>query len=391
MTEAFITPELVTWARQREGLSAENAAHRIKVKPDRLESWEKGVARPSLRQAQTLAQAFNIPFGYLFLSAAPVEELPLPDLRTIANRPPGSASPELTDLLHDVLRKQEWYREYQEDEGAQPLPFIGRYSIADDADQIAADIRDTLGVDDELRNKARTWEDFLRLLVRQAEDAGVLVLRSGVVGNNTHRKLSVAEFRGFAISDDLAPLVFINAQDWKVAQIFTLAHEVAHLWVAESGISNLDYRRPSWEQRNDIDGLCDQVAAETLVPRDDFLPRWLHQNTVDENLQALATRYRVSRFVILRRAYETDTLTRDEYRAYYDQLATKVRGTGAEGGGNFYANLLARNSSTFTLALLAATAEGRVAYRDAARLLNVKLKTLAGAHDQLLASGAANA
>jgi len=329
MTEAFVTPELVTWARQREGLSAEKAAHRIKVKPDRFESWEKGVARPSLRQAQTLAQAFNIPFGYLFLSAAPVEELLLPDLRTIANRPPGHPSPELTDLLHDVLRKQEWYREHQKDEGAQPLPFIGRYSIAGHPEQIAADIRETLGINDRLRSRATTWEDFLRLLVRQAEDAGVLVLRSGVVGNNTHRKLDVAEFRGFAITDDLAPLVFINAQDWKAAQIFTFAHELAHLWIGESGISNLDYGKRSSEQQNRIDRLCDQVAAETLVPNEDFLSQWRDGNIVEENLQILARRYMVSQFVVLRRAYDNGKLTGDEYSDHCERLKAKVRAKAA--------------------------------------------------------------
>jgi len=391
MTEAFVKPALVRWARGRERLTLERAAQLINVKPDRWDSWERGVARPTFRQAQNLAQKLNVPFGYLFLSVPPSEVLPLPDLRTIPSRPPSSPSPGLFDLLQDVLRKQEWYREYQESEGAGPVPFIGRYSVSDDPNQIAANMRDTLGVNEEMRRKARTWEDFLRLLIGQAEDAGVLVLRSGVVGNNPHRRLSVDEFRGFAISDDLAPLVFINAQDYKTAQIFTLAHEVAHLWIGESGISNLDYRRPSSQQQNRIDRLCDQVAAETLVPGEDFLARWLDRNTVQQNLEALATRYRVSQFVVLRRAYENDKLTNDEYRAYYDELQASVRPGGPQGGGDFYANLLARNSRTLTFALLGATAEGRVPYRDAARLLNIKVKTLGGAYDRLLASGAADA
>jgi Zn-dependent peptidase ImmA (M78 family)/DNA-binding XRE family transcriptional regulator len=391
MVEAFVTPRLVKWAREREGLTPETAAQRINIKPDRLDSWEKGVARPTFRQAEELAQKFHIPFGYLFLRDPPSQELPLPDLRTIASRPPTSPSPELFDLLQDILRKQDWYREYQESEAVRPLPFIGRYSISDRANDIAASIRDTLGLDEQMRRKANTWEDFLRLLIRQAEDAGVLVLRSGVVGNNPHRRLTVDEFRGFAISDDLAPLVFINARDWKAAQIFTLAHELAHLWIGESGISNLDYRRSSSQQQNRVDRLCDQVAAETLVPGEDFLSRWLATNTVQENLQVLAARYRVSQFVVLRRAYDNDKLTEAEYWAYYDQLQAKVRRRGPQGGGNFYANLLARNSSTLTFALLEATAEGRVPYRDAARLLNIKVKTLASAYDQLLGTGLAHA
>lgn len=383
MIEALVTPELVTWAREREGLSPEKAAQRIDA---RLDSWEKGLARPTFRQAEDLAQKLHIPFGYLFLSAPPVEELPLPDLRTAAHEPPLEPSPELSDLLQDVLRKQEWYRDYRQDEGAQRLPFVGRYSIGDDGDRIATDIRGTLGVNEEMRAKAKTWEDFLRALIRQAESAGVLVLRSGVVGNNPHRTLNVEEFKGFAINDDLAPLVFINAQDWKAAQIFTLAHELAHLWIGQSGISNVDYRKRSSEQQNRIERLCDQVAAETLVPKEHFLSQWEDRSAVDENLETLARRYRVSQFVILRRAYENDKVAADEYRHYYAELVAKVKGRSTKGGGNFYANLAARNSSTLTLALLTATAEGRVSHRDAARLLNVRIKTLGTAYHELVAS-----
>lgn len=391
MTEAFVTPRLVEWARERQGLTPKTAAHRINVKPERLDSWEKGEARPTFRQAQDLAQRLHIPFGYLFLSAPPSEELPLPDLRTVGTRPLANPSPELSDVVQDALRKQQWYREYQEEEGGSPLPFIGRYSLSDSPDEIAADIRGILGINEDLRQKATDWEEFMRLLVRQGEEAGILVLRSGVVGNNTHRKLSVAEFQGFALSDDLAPLVFINGQDWRAAQIFTLAHELAHLWIGQSGISNLDYRKGSSQHQNSIERLCDQVAAETLVPKQDFLSRWQAGNSVDVNLQILARRYRVSQFVVLRRAYENDLLTGEQYRDHYEDLRAKVKRGGTAGGGEFYANLLARNSSALTLALLSATAAGRVPYRDAARLLNVKIRTLTAVYERLLGSGQAHA
>ncbi len=386
MTEAFITPRLVTWAREREGLTLETAAERVNIDPARLESWESDVAHPTFRQAQNLAQKLHIPFGYLFLRAPPSEELPLPDLRAIGDRPPISPSPELSDVLQDALRKRDWYREHQEDEEASPLAFIARYSLSESPTQIAADIRETLGINEDMRQKATSWEGFLVLLVRQAEQAGILVLRSGVVGNNNLRKLSVAEFQGFAISDDLAPLVFINGQDWKAAQVFTLAHELAHLWIGESGISNLDYRKRSSQHQNRIERLCDQVAVEVLVPNQDFISRWQVETPIDENLQALAKRYRVSQFVILRRALENEQLTDTQYWDHYDQLRAKVKGKGPPGGGNFYANLLARNSSTLTLALLSAARVGRVPYRDAARLLNVRMRTLPGLQQRLFAS-----
>ena len=391
MAEALVTPQVIEWARQRYHLAIDTAAEKLKIKPDKLEAWEKGDERPTFRQAQRLAQKLRIPFGYLFLSAPPEEKLPLPDLRIVAGTQPHPPSPNFSDLLNDVLRKQQWYREYQESEGAQPVPFIGRFTLSSSPETIAADIRDTLGINDRMRQESENWEQFLRDFIQKAEGAGILVLRSGIVGNNTYRKLNVEEFRGFAISDDLAPVVFINGQDAKAAQIFTLAHELAHLWIGESGISNPDYRKLSSQQQHLIDRFCDQVAAETLLPKQDFLSHWQDNKTLEDNLQALAARYRVSEFVVLRRAYESEKITADDYHTQYQELlADHRRRKSKEGGGNFYLNLLARNSNTLTITLLVATAEGRVSQRDAARLLNVKVKTLPNIQNELLSRGPAN-
>ncbi len=381
VVEAFITPELIKWARERNNLSPDIAAQKINAK---FTAWEKGDERPTLRQAQQLAQKLYVPFGFLFLSEPPSEDIPLPDLRT-TRASLGPPSPDFLDLLYDVLRKQQWYREYQEDEGAEPIPFIGRFALTDSVEAIASNIVSTLGINTAMRQECRNWEGFLREFIRRAEQARILVLRSGIVENNTHRKLDVQEFRGFAISDDLAPLIFINGRDWKAAQIFTLAHELAHLWIGESGISNPNYlRRPS-QQENDIDRKCDQIAAEVLVPNSDFQVRWQDDGDVTRNLDRLAPHYRVSKFVVLRRAYEKQKLASgEEYRAYYHDLMAGVKPKGTDGGGDFYSTLLARNSNALTLTLLAAAAEGRISDRDASRLLNVKIKTVEGIRKQLI-------
>lgn len=238
VVEAHITPRVLRWARERGNLSREAVAEKIHVGPDRLEAWEAGRARPTFRQAQDLARRFAIPFGYLFLPEPPAEAPPIPDLRTVANDPRRRLSAELTALLHDVVDKQRWYREFQEEEGASPVRLVGRFPPGSSPDVIAGDIERTLGVG-ALRRAAGSPDDFLRLLAGRAEETGVLVMRSGIVGNNTSRRLSVDEFRGFAISDDLAPLIFINARDAKSAQVFTCLHELAHLWIGQSGISHL--------------------------------------------------------------------------------------------------------------------------------------------------------
>lgn len=376
MVEALITRQMISWAINRSHETPDTIARKLGIKPEKLGAWEKGVMRPSLRQAQELARKLNIPFGYLYLSEPPTEGLPLPDLRTAADATPRKPSPNFLDVLYDAFRKQEWYREYLQEEDASPLPFVGRFTVEDDPKNVGRDIQDTLAIDDKLRQNCDSWQDFLTEFVRRAEQSRILVLRSGIVGSNTHRLLDVEEFRGFAITDNLAPLIFINETDYKVAQIFTLAHELVHLWIGKSGISNPNYVLRSREQKNTIDRFCDSTAAEVLVPTDDFLVRWSHLDSLDKNLDRLARHYRVSPFVILRRAHELEEIQDEKFQSKYHELLKKPRRKKEDGGGNYYNLVLSRNSVTLTRSLILATSEGRVLPTEAARLLNVGVTKL---------------
>lgn len=389
MVEAFINPRMIVWARERLNYSQPQAAEKLGMSTEKLAGWESdGDERPSFRQVQDLAKKLHIPLGYLYLSSPPNERLPLPDLRIMANATPTRPSPDFLEVLYDALRKQEWYHEQMEAEGVSALPFVGKFNPSDEARNIAADITKALGIDQALRLKSPTWESFLTALVRKAENIGVLVLRSGIVGNNTHRPLNVEEFRGFAMSDELAPLVFINGKDYETAQIFTLVHELAHIWMGQSGVSNPDYMKRSHEQHNEIDRKCDSVAAEVLVPANDFVWRWSSFRSVEQNIQVLATFYRVSAFVILRRAYELEKCDKSVFDSKFHELRMRVRTRGAkhDHGGSFYANLLSRNSTIFTTTVAAAFAEGRILATEAANLLNLKTLTLKHIGTPLLGS-----
>lgn len=375
-TEAFITGRLLRWARQRDGLSLEDAAKSVNVTSERLNAWEEEEQRPTMRKAQAIAHKLNIPFSYLFLSQPPVEAIPLPDLRTVAGEPRAQPSPALLWVINDALSKQEWYREYLEDSGAAQIPFVGRFPPDADPFDIARSIRSTFSIDDEMRARSTNWDNFLTLFVRQSEAQGVIVLRSGIVGNNTLRRLSVSEFRGFAIVDDLAPVVFVNSRDAKVAQVFTLAHEIAHVWIGQSGVSNPNYRTRSADQPNSVERLCNRVAAEVLVPADSFTQRWDDTAEIHTNLNRLSPVYRVSRFVLLRQAYDLNKISQETYWEYYDELMSQSGKGGGDEGGNFYNNLLAKSSTRLTAALLSSLAHGAVSYRDAAQLLNIKVGQL---------------
>jgi len=247
---------------------------------------------------------------------------------------------------------------------------------------IVQNMRQVLGISPDFTKNIKTWDQHLRQFVQKVESAGILVLQSGVVGNNTRRKLSVQEFRGFALADKFAPLVFINAQDSVAARIFTLAHELAHVWTGTSGISNPEFTLEEVDA-GQTEKLCNQVAAEFLVPNELFVKRWdKHQETLDSADQ-LAHYFRVSIQVVLRCAFDSGFISVDEYRKSI-QSALKVSKPRAKGGGgNFYNTLFSRNSRRFTAELFSAVSSGQLSYLDGARLLNTRPSKLVNAMEKI--------
>jgi Zn-dependent peptidase ImmA (M78 family)/DNA-binding XRE family transcriptional regulator len=379
MNEAFITPGNLAWARTRAGLSAEELAAKQHVPAEKLLGWERGEARPSLRQAEALATHLHVPVGYLFLSTPPVESPAIPDFRSgYAGRGKG-LSLELRDVIDEAQRRQDAYRDIIEEDGAELLPFIARFDARGDPAEIAADMRVTLGIGEDFPRHSRDWRDHLGRLARAAEDAGILVFRSGIVGSNSHRRLSTEEFRGFVLSDDLAPIIFINAADYKAAQIFTFAHELAHLWLGESGISNQGVDGFTRDADAAVERLCDKAAAEFLVPVDSFIDNWKRDADPVAELQRLARFYRVSAIVILRRAYELGLVGKGQFISLLEEargFRSEHDERSEEGGGDFYATLGVRNGERFTSVILGALRGGRLLYREAALLLDVHPSTL---------------
>ena len=378
MPEALITPDVLRWARKRAQFTPDGAAQKVQVRPERFIAWEEGDIYPTFRQAKKLAKAFHIPFGYFFLPSPPKEKIDIPDLRTVGSRMGPDFSLEFIDLYHDILRKQEWFREYRLQEGVRPLSFIGKFSVDSDFKEVANDIRQKLTIDDRLRASSRNWEQFIARLIEQIEKTGILVFRNSIVGNNTHRPLSVDEFRGLAISDPIAPLIFINSRDAKSAQIFTLAHELVHLWLGESGVSNprlTTKKNGSHDQK--VESFCNKTAAELLVPEAEFLGDWDHGFSSEDNITLLSKKYRVSTLVIARRGYDLDLLSYDEFQEFYLNALqydrrVKDRLSKTDGGPGSYVMQKMRNGTLFSRAVTTAAFEGRLPLRDGAALLGIK-------------------
>ncbi len=368
---AFINPQILNWARERSGLSYPHLQALLKVDQEDFAAWERGDARPPFDKAQKIAQALHIPFGYLFLSNAPDLTVPLPDLRTQAERQPLSL--DFLEVVNDALVKQDWYRDHLQALKQPALKFVGSFTLEDDSSKVAADIRRVLGMNLALRRSTRDWGDYIAKLTGRSEDAGILVMRSGVVGNATRRKLSSREFQGFALTDPLAPIVFVNADDFKAAQVFTLVHELAHIWIGKNAISYLDPKIPK-DPESPVELFCNHVSVEALVPKQEFEEAWRNMD-LETLIGRLSRHFWVSSLVILRRAYELDKITRKEFFKGVELERQKYRKQRAS-GGNYYRNVIARMGSRFTTAVLTEVREGNLLYRDAARLLKLKVPTL---------------
>lgn len=366
-----VRPGVLEWARARSGIDDEVWEQRF----PRYQVWLAGEAAPTLKQLEDFARKTHTPVGFFFLEEPLVETVPIPDFRTIGDRPVAAAgaavSADLLDVIYACERRQEWYRDNQLLEGEPPLPFVEVASTTDAVGGVASQMREVLDWTAESRAACRTSDAALTWLREHAEAAGVLVMISGIVGSNTHRTLDPKEFRGFALVDRHAAVVFVNGADSKAAQVFTLAHELAHLWLGETALSDLD---PQSIRSNDVERWCNQVAAEFLVPIAEFRDRYDQRADLRAQLRPLAEHFRVSTQVILGRIREAGTLTWDEYLAELDAERQRVAAFLADrgGGGNYFNTKPVQVSRRFASALIASAKEGRTPYTRAFRLLDVK-------------------
>jgi Zn-dependent peptidase ImmA (M78 family) len=363
-----VSSSLLSWARERSRLAQDELATRFPA----LSAWENGTKQPTLKQLERFAQATHTPIGYMFLPEPPEEPLPVPDFRTIRDEEIGRASPDLLDTVYQCQQRQEWYRDYARVRRESPISFVGTFAVGMDVVQAAAQMSAVLSFAP--AERGATWSEAFRLLIEEADDHGVLVMVSGIVGSNTHRKLDPQEFRGFALADELAPVIFINGSDTKAAQIFTLAHELVHIWLGESAVDDPEMSASS---SNATERWCNEVAAEFLLPAAALQGISVDRDELTEELERLARRFKVSTLVVLRRLFDAGYFTLPQYlAAYADEreriLAIMEERSASGGGGNFYNTQPVRVSKRFARALIESTLEGQTLHRDAFQMLGFK-------------------
>lgn len=358
-----INRSILEWALARSGKSPDVLGDKF----PKLSKWLKG-ENLTLHEVENLSKETLTPLGFFFLEEPPFEKLSIPHFRTTKNGPTAlPPSPDLLETIQIMEQRQSWMSENLIEQGNLRLSFIGSANIHASPEEIASDIRSTLGLDDLWASEQPSWNQALVELRRRMEDVGILVVVTGIVGTNTHRKLEVSEFRGFVLVDDYAPLVFVNNSDGKAAQMFTLAHELAHIWFGKSAIFDLSGLQPADDE---VERASNRIAAEFLVPAIKLKELWPSIKNSKDCYQEIARHFKVSELVGAYRLLNLHLIKEADFAEFYrvHELKRAEENQTQEGGGNFYNNQRVAIGRRFAEAVIIATREGRLLYHDAYKL-----------------------
>jgi Zn-dependent peptidase ImmA (M78 family)/transcriptional regulator with XRE-family HTH domain len=388
--KAFITPTVLKWARESAKMTEDIAAARVSVSIDKLKQWEAGSTYPTIRQAQTLAKAYKRPFALFFLPEIPRDFQPLQDYRVKGAKSLTTSS---IFIIREIQQKQAWISDVLAENDEDKLPFVGRFSIKDNPESVANDILNTLGIQPAkycLENPVREWVDA-------AESKGIFVSRTSFI--HSRLKLDSEELQGFAISDPFAPFIFINSEDWNAPQLFTLVHELAHIWIAETGISNaISPEIKNKEKIHPVELFCNEIAANALMPKGLVIHLGSSTFANSKEVFKVANKFGVSSSALLVRALNLNLITFPvfqklkkqadiDYADYLDRQAEKKasqKKQEKQGGPNYFLLQLNRNGRLFTQTVLDAFRGGFIEPTLASNLLNVQINKFRNLESQLL-------
>lgn len=368
-----IQPEIISWALNQT--PTEKLGDKLM---NNIMQWLSGTKTPTFNQIEDFSKKTNIPLGYFFLQTPPVEQMKLLEYRTVDSIQLANPSRNLIDTFYEMENVQDWMRDYRQETGFDVLPIVRCMKNTKDAQEVVDRIRSDLELDTVWCEKCRDSREAFGYIRSRLETCGILVMMNGVVGKNTHRTLDINEFRAFAMVDEWAPLIFINAADSNGARLFSLLHEAAHIWLGVDDLYN--------DRHNRVDGvsivevMCNAVAGELLVPKQVFLEKWENGTTADiyAFIGELAAHFRCGESVIARKALDCKKITQDVYHKVVQTAIdnyNQMKENREKPGGNYYKTMGSRLDGHFVKALCESINMGRTSYTEAYRLTNTSSKT----------------
>jgi len=373
-----IAPELLNWVESHMQIDKISESM-----TKNLLQWKSGDKKPTFNQVEAFSNASNIPLGYFFLKTPPVEDLSLLKFRTIDSLELQNPSRNLIDTIHDMENVQEWMRNYMIASDGSPVEFVGSLDSNNDIHDIVKKIRNELGLTLDWYTKSKSAGDSLRIIRECAENIGILVMLTGIVGSNTHRKLEINEFRAFTLTDEYAPLVFINSNDSDNGKLFSLLHEIAHIWLGTNSLFNDRYSKEN--NVSNTETICNAIAGELLIPQNIFIKKWdsLSDNyDYHEKIETTAYYFKCGSTVAARKALKNNFINLQQYYdvaetavKFYTELMQKKKND--ESGGDYYNTVAFRIDKRFFNSLVNNIREGKTLYTDAFRLTHTNHKTFA--------------
>ena len=392
-----VNHNILVWARKEANLSPGRAAQKAKITeikkrgsiepltPSlRLERWENNDGSPTYAQLLKLAKAYRRPVLTFFLSKPPKKEVRLLDFRTLGNKETeiNTFEAEFSALVRQSGAIQKSVREILQESNKEPLSFVGSITLHSDPAEVAHNIRDTLNCDFTNQKKIRTVQSLFSFIRDKSEEKGIYVIVQGNLGSR-HTNMSPNVFRGFTISDKLAPFIIINPNDTKTANVFTLVHELCHVWLGDTGVSNwnsLNIQEPKPTIQNEQ--FCDQVAAEFLVPKTDLFKQWELLTIgyeADVVIKRIARQFKVSPIVIARRLLEFNEISSEAYWNWYDEyqdewmrIKEELKSKETE-PPSYRIRTRTKLGNALINTVIDATREGKISELDASVILNVKI------------------
>ena len=388
--KAFITPNVLKWARESARMTEETAAAKVSVTVEKFKEWETGASQPTIRKAQALAKAYKRPFALFFLPEVPRDFQPLQDFRKSGSKALTTSS---IFIIREIQQKQAWISDVYSENQEEKLPFVGRFSINDNPQKVAQDILTTLKINPafyKTDNPIKEWID-------SSETNGIFISRTSFI--HSRLKLDSGELQGFAIADPHAPFIFVNSEDWNAPQLFTLVHELAHIWIAETGISNeVEPDLKNKDKFHPVELFCNEVAANALMPKEIVLAFHTNSFQTSKDVFKIAKQLGVSSFALLVRALNLNIISTTTYQKlkkqadidFFDYLKKEAEKKARQkekdkpGGPNYFLLQLNRNSRLFTQTVLDAFRGGFIEPTLASNLLNVQVNKFQKLESQLI-------
>ena len=386
---ALITPFVIKWAREKSHYPLEVASKKIGVGPEKLKEWESGKSCPTMSQAKKMSQVYRRSLAIFYLPHPPKGLPLLKDFRTVEGKAP-KYSPPLVFLMRQIQERQVWLSQYLREQGYNKLPFIGSINVKSSVKIATQSIINTIWEDErqysKLLDETRNTETLLAHWINQCERKGIFISRTSNL--NSKNPIPVKEARGFVISDPYAPFVFINSKDSYSARLFTLLHELAHLWLDVSGVPD-HFPVNHKTKKTSTEFFCNQTAAEILMPQKKIKTFSKVTNFTTQELKEFINThckiFKVSSLALLVRLKSLSLIKsqvfeilKKEYNKEYELYRKKQEQQLKKTKGGPPANMLKiyANGESFTKIVFFSYKEGVLTGREASNLLDMKLGNL---------------